>query len=56
VTQQTVAQIVLAAVGVNNLAVLVLRQRVDGQIAAQQIVLQRDVRRGIAGKAGIART
>jgi hypothetical protein len=50
VAQQALAQIVLAAVGIDNLAVGVLGQRVDRQIAAQQILLQRDVRGGIAGK------
>ena len=56
VTQQSITQIVLTAIRVNDLAVFVLRQRVDGEIATQEILLQRDVRCGIAGEAGITRT
>lgn len=33
-----------------------MSQRIDRQIAAQQILFQRDVRGGIAGKTGVAGT
>ncbi|MNP07192.1 hypothetical protein D3C76_992090 [compost metagenome] len=49
-------QIGLAAVGIDDSTVVVLCQRVDGQIAAQQILLKRDVWRGVAGKTGITET
>ena len=54
--QQAQTQIGLAAVGIDNQAIGILSQRIDRQIAAQQILLQRDVRGGIAGETGIART
>ncbi len=44
-----------AIIGIDNLAVRVLGQGVNGEVAAKQILLQGDVGRGIAGEAGIAK-
>jgi hypothetical protein len=44
VAQQAQTQIGLAAVGIDNQAIGILSQRIDRQIAAQQILFQRDVR------------
>ncbi len=54
--QQAQTQIGPAAVGIDNQAIGILSQRIDRQIAAQQILFQRDVRGGIAGKTGVAGT
>ena len=54
--QDALLKILLAAVRVDNGAVGVFSKRVNGEVAAQQILLQRDVRRGIAGKTGIPGT
>lgn len=52
--QQAQAQIGLAAVGVDNLAVRVLGQGVNRQVAAEQILFEGDVGCGVAGEAGVA--
>ncbi len=54
--QKTVAQVILPAVGVDDMAVFVLGEGVNGEIAAQQILLQRYIRRGVAGESRIAGT
>lgn len=54
--QQTMVQIALTAVGIDNVAIIILCQRIDGQVAAQQILLKRHIRRGIAGKSGVTKT
>ena len=39
-----------AAVWVNQLAILIQRHRIDGQVATVQIVFQRHIGRGVKGK------
>ena len=51
--QQTILQIAQTVVRVDNLAVIVLGQRINGQIATLKIIFQRDIRCGIAGKTGV---
>ena len=54
--QQTILQIAQTVVRVDNLAVIVLGQRINGQIAPLKIIFQRDIRCGIAGKTGVTGT
>ena len=49
-----VLEIGLAAEGIDQRAVLVLRHRVDRQVAAQQVLLERDLGPGVEGEAAIA--
>ena len=51
--QQTILQIAQTVVRVDNLAVIVLGQRINGQIATLKILFQRDLRCGLAGKNGV---
>lgn len=48
--QQTILQIAQTVVRVDNLAVIVLGQRINGQIAPLKIIFQRDIRCGIVVK------
>ena len=52
--QHAVAQILRAAVGVDQAAFGVLGHRVDAEVAPRQIVLERDLRAGLAAEARIA--
>ena len=52
--QDAVIEIADPAIRIVKLAVLILRNRINGQITAQQILLQRDIRCGITGKTGVA--
>ncbi|SQD01466.1 Uncharacterised protein [Escherichia coli] len=54
--QQTILQIAQTVVRVDNLAVIVLSQRINGQIATLKIIFQRDIRCGIASKTGVTGT
>ena len=54
VAQQTRLQIALAVKGIDQLAVFPLRDGVDGQVAALQILLERHVGRGPGDEAGVA--
>lgn len=47
-------QILLAAVGVDQLALLILCHGIDGEVAPGQVLLQRDVWRGVDGEAVVA--
>ena len=51
--QYPVLEIFLTAIGIMHCAILLLGDGVDGEIAAQQIILQCHIRRGVAGKAGV---
>ena len=53
-TQHAVGEVTLAAIGVYHLAVRIHGHGIDGQIAADQILLQGDVRAGVEGKPTIA--
>ncbi|MPN54599.1 hypothetical protein SDC9_202270 [bioreactor metagenome] len=44
----------LPAVGVNQRAICRAGNGVDGEVPSQQILFQRDLRRGVAGEAGVA--
>ncbi|MNE21732.1 hypothetical protein D3C80_1149030 [compost metagenome] len=55
-TQKAVLQIAFTVEHIDDMTVIILRQRVDGEIAAQQILLKRDVRRGVACETGITQT
>ena len=52
--QNAVAQILRAAVGVDQVAVGILGHRIDAEVAPRQVVLERDLRAGLAGEARIA--
>ena len=52
--QQAQLQIAAAVERVDNLPVGVLRHGVDAEVAPRQILLQRDIGRGVESKAGIA--
>ena len=54
--QQTILQIAQTVVRVDNLAVIILSQRINGQIATLKIIFQRDIRCGIASKTGVTGT
>ena len=54
--QQAVLQVLLAVVGVDKLAVATLGHGVDGEVAAQQVVFQRDIRAEATFKTLIAVT
>ena len=49
-----VCEVALAAVGIDQRAVFVLRHRVDRQVAARQVFFERDVGRGVEGEAVVA--
>ncbi len=51
--QNAVSQIRLAAIGINDMAVFILGEGVNGQIAALQILFKGDVRGGMTGEASI---
>jgi len=48
--QHAVGQVVLAAERVDQTAGLILRDRIDGQVAPPQVVLERDLRVGVKTK------
>jgi hypothetical protein len=52
--QHTLLQVALAAVGVDQRAVFVARHRVDGEVAARQVLFQRHVGAGVEGEAVVA--
>ena len=52
--QQAIAHILSAAVGVDQAAIPVLGHRVDAEVASRQVVLERDLRAGLAGEARVA--
>ncbi len=54
--QQAVFQIAASVIGVDNFPVVIAGHRVDSQVATLKIVLQRDIRCGVAGEPGITRT
>lgn len=54
--QQSFLQILDAAVGIMELALFIFGDGVDGEIPAQQILLQRHIGSGVADKAGVALT
>ncbi len=56
VAKQPLFQILDAAIGIVQLSRLILGDGVDGEIPAQQILLQRHLRRGVADEAGITAT
>lgn len=47
-------EVAAAAVGVDQAAVLGARDRVDREVAAQQVLFERDLGRGVADEAGVA--
>jgi len=55
VPQPTCVEVRLAAVGIDERAVLVLRHRVDGQVAPPQVLFERHRRRKLRGEAAVAR-
>ena len=54
VTQHAVAQVTRAAMGVDEGAVGRARHGVDGEVAPRQVLLERDVGRGVDGEAVVA--
>ncbi len=54
VTQQARLKIRAPAIGVDDLAIVVFGHGIDGQVAADQILFQGDVRCGVEGEATIA--
>ena len=52
--QDAVLQILFTAVSIDDMALFILREGVNGQIAALQIVFEGNVRIGMADKTGIA--
>jgi len=52
--QHARAQVALAAMGVDQAAVLVARHRIDGEVAPRQVLLERDVGRGVKLEAVVA--
>ena len=54
VAEEARRKVALAAAGVDQRAVLGARDRVDGEVAAQQVFFQRDLGRGVADEAGVA--
>ena len=56
VAQQPFFQILDATVGIVELALIIFGDGVDGEIPAQQILLQRHIGGGVADKAGVALT
>ena len=53
--QQLGLQVALAAMRVDQLALRVLGDGIDGQVAPRQVLLQRDIGRGMHHKAFVAR-
>ncbi len=54
--QQPLFQILDATVGIVELALIIFGDGVDGEIPAQQILLERHIGGGVADKAGVALT
>ena len=54
VAQEPCLQVALAAMGIDQAALLVFGHGVDGQVAADQVFFQGDVRAGVEGEAAVA--
>jgi len=54
VAQDLVAQVLLAAIGVDQRAIFALRDGVDGEVAPGQVFFERDVPVGMDGEATLA--